>query len=180
MYEVWLASNRRAVLLGMAFPIAAEVIGILLGVSGWLLPNDILFWTGAGVFIIAQVLLVSIVIQLATPRIAFQNAHLLLYLRGAGPIRVPIDVVEGFLLGQGPAMLPGHGHDLETSTLVVKLADKAEAWQKVDVKPTIASWCNSYVTIRGTWCEPLNIDIVQRLNQKLADVQAQLKAGSEP
>jgi hypothetical protein len=30
------------------------------------------------------------------------------------------------------------------------------------------------VTIRGTWCEPLNNDLVRRLNRRLKEVQTQI------
>ncbi len=35
---------------------------------------------------------------------------------------------------------------------------------------TARAWCSGYITIRGTWCEPLNVPLVNRLNQRLADV----------
>jgi hypothetical protein len=38
----------------------------------------------------------------------------------------------------------------------------------------MGSWCNHYVTIRGTWCEPLSVELAARLNARLASVQQQL------
>jgi hypothetical protein len=60
--------------------------------------------------------------------------------------------------------------------LVIRIAESAADWQHVEVKPQLGSWCGGYVTVRGTWCEPLSISLVNRLNQRLAEVTA---AGEE-
>ncbi len=108
------------------------------------------------------------------PRLAYDGRHLLAYLPGMTPIRVPIEIVECFLLGQGPAFLPGEKHaHTETTTVVVKLSDRAEEWSHRTVDPRVASWCDGYITIRGTWTEPLSVALIQRLNQRLAAVAKQ-------
>jgi hypothetical protein len=90
-------------------------------------------------------------------------------------------VVEGFLLGQGPTLRPGERHRTEqTRTVVVRLAEKEEAWRKQEVKPALGSWCESYITIRGNCCEPLNVELVQRLNQQLAAAQRRLQQQKVP
>jgi hypothetical protein len=84
---------------------------------------------------------------------------------------VPIEYVEGFLLGQGPTLLPVPAtENIETTTVVIKLADRAEEYARVDVDRALGSWCSHYVTVRGMWCEPLNVDLVNRLNARLAEV----------
>lgn len=103
------------------------------------------------------------------PRIGLQSGSLHFYLRPGEPIRVPIDVVEGFLMGQGPALLPGkQRRDDQTVTVVVRLAERASEWSHREVEPRLGAWCDSYVTIRGTWCEPIDEQLVGRLNKKLA------------
>jgi hypothetical protein len=52
----------------------------------------------------------------------------------------------------------------------MRLAQKAEDWQHLDVKPQLGAWCQGQVIIRGTWCEPLSVPLVNRLNQRLYDV----------
>jgi hypothetical protein len=87
------------------------------------------------------------------------------FLRLDGPVRVPIEHVEAFLLGQGPAWLPGKRMErAATITLVVKLSERVKEWEHVAVFPAWGSWCDHYVTIRGTWCEPLSLEVVNRLN----------------
>ena len=49
-------------------------------------------------------------------------------------------------------------------------SDRAEAWHRQEVKPGLGKWCEGYITIRGTWCEPLSVGLVNRLNQRLAEV----------
>ena len=97
-----------------------------------------------------------------------------IYLRWTGAIRVPIQFVEGFLLGQGPTLLPVPAtENIETSTVVIKLADSAEPYARVDVDRALGSWCNHYVTVRGMWCERLSLSLVNRLNARLAEVAPQ-------
>lgn len=113
------------------------------------------------------------------PRLAFDGDRLLLYVRFGPPVAVPVELVEAFLLGRGPTFLPGRDHDpTETSTLVVRLAERAEEFNKVDTAPMLAGWCGHYVTIRGIWTEPLGLDVVNRLNQRLYDVQRSAAAAA--
>jgi len=63
-----------------------------------------------------------------------------------------------------------------SKTVVMRLAESAHQWQYVDVNPKLGSWCDGYVTLRGTWCEPLSLEVVIRLNRRLADAH---RAGPE-
>jgi hypothetical protein len=100
-------------------------------------------------------------------------------LRAGSPIAVPAGVVEAFFLGQGPANLPNvGGKPAETVNLVARLSQKAPEWAKVAVKPALGNWCEGYVTIRGTWCEPLNGEVIRRLNRRLRELRE--PAAAEP
>jgi hypothetical protein len=169
--EVWLRTNVRALAFGMAPPAAIGSIGLLLIVGlgsaetpGWL--------RGIGWALVALGLATIAILawQMRQPRLGYRDGELLVWLRSGGPIRVPIDVVEGFLLGQAPSLLPGRHRASETATLVIRLAQRAEAWQRQEVKPQLGKWCEGYITIRGTWCEPLDVALVNRLNQRLAEI----------
>jgi len=106
------------------------------------------------------------------PRLVFDGRRVLFYVRFGAPVAVPVELVEAFLLGRGPTFLPGRDHDpAEVATLVVRIAERAEEFNKVDTAPMLAGWCGHYVTLRGTWTEPLGLDVVNRLNQRLYDVQ---------
>ena len=126
---------------------------------------------GGVLVVMAIATIASLAWQMRKPRLAYRDGALLFWLRSAHPIRVPLDVVECFLLGQAPSLLPGkRHHTTETAALTVRIADRATEWHRQEVKPQLGKWCEGYVTIRGTWCEPLSIDLVNRLNQRLADV----------
>jgi hypothetical protein len=118
-------------------------------------------------------LIAALAWNIRKPRLAYQDGELLLWLRSGPPIRVPVGIVECFLLGQAPSMLPdGERRNSETSALVLRVADKASDWHRQEVKPQLGKWCEGYITIRGTWCEPLSIALVNRLNARLAEIHA--------
>lgn len=169
MAEVWLRSNRRALLLGMLLP------ALLLVASGWLLAVSLLAQMWLGWTIVAAIgLLVGtyVAIQLfywmRIPRLAYEADQLLVYLDSATPTRVPIEIVECFFLGQGSSELPKlEGKDPETANVIVRLAESAKEWRHRDVRPNLGHWCEGYITLSGAWCEPINEQQLKQLNQKL-------------
>ena len=177
--EVWLRTNARAVAFGAMLPLAAAVIGgaIAVGLPG----REPIAWVrmlALTVAVPAAMVVVALVLQLRKPRLAYCDAHLLVWLRGGPPIRVPIDAVECFWLGQTPGLLPGKNRNAEVAALIVRIADRAVEWRHQEVKPQLGVWCEGYITIRGTWCEPLSIDLVNRLNARLAEVTRATSGGS--
>ena len=174
MPDVWLRTNRRAVLLGLIVPVVLAALGAVLLLA---VDQPIARGTGAVVLAIGIVLFVLLLWQLRQPRLAYERGELLFYLRAGGPIRTPIEVVECFLLGQADAMLSGKQNERsETRAVMVKLSDKAEEWSHLSVKPALGKWCDGYVTIRGTWCEPLSVELINRLNRRLAEVHREVRA----
>jgi hypothetical protein len=118
-------------------------------------------------------MIVILLRQLRRPRIAFSNGQVLFYLRSGSPIAVPASVVEAFFLGQGPALLLGGSQNKHQSVnLVARLSQREAQWARREVKPALGRWCDGYVTVRGTWCEPLNGDVVRRLNRRLKEVNS--------
>ena len=120
MTEVWLTSNRRVILMAML------PVGLLGGLS-----FVTLTWNSApifralasGCFLVSLVLLVGLVWQLFRPRIAYHDGHVLFYLQARSPIAVPVQVVEAFFLGQGPAYLPAAtASKAESVNLVARLS----------------------------------------------------------
>jgi hypothetical protein len=90
---------------------------------------------------------------------------------------VPVEVVEAFFLGQGPAQLPAvGGKPTETVNLIARISQKAPEWADMPVKQALGNWREGYVTIRGTWCEPLNGEVVRRLNRRLREVHESCRA----
>lgn len=176
MAQVWLRTNRRAVAFGMVLPLLVLLLGAALATgffgltsNGWLRAAGLLLGS------LASVVLVVFAWQMIQPRLVCRDGKVWFFLRAAQGIGVPLEFVEGFLLGQGPSSLPGRQHaESETVTLVVRLSQRASEFEHLEVHPALGSWCDHYVTIRGTWCEPLSVAKVNDLNAQLAAARAQL------
>jgi hypothetical protein len=168
MTEVWLRANRRVLVFALIPTGLLALVGLLLGMTSEGKAARLVGW---GLTIIGVVLVLGLLNQLRRPRIAFRDGTVLFNLRSGPPVAVPVEVVEAFFLGQGPARIPAiEGRPAETVNLVGRLSQKAPKWAKVEVKPALGRWCEGYVTIRGTWCEPLNGEVIRRLNRRLREV----------
>ena len=106
-----------------------------------------------------------------------QDADLLLdESQGRLEVRVhplPVELVECIFLGQAPALVPeprgaNRSRGVETSALILRLAESATDWQAGKVNELLGHWREGYIMIRGTWCEPISRDPVQQLNDRLA------------
>lgn len=177
--KVWLYSNRRALVLG-AVPVALVFAGSLVWAvvaSGWMR------WTAVGLSVVAGYLVGLSIYLLFRPRLAYSDGHLLVYLRPGPAIRLPIGVVECFFLGQGPSLLARpirSDSDLEeASAIIVRLAETAEQWKHVEVTPAQGLWCDGYITVRGTWCEPINGEVLQRLNHLLVEAHREIRNANQ-
>jgi hypothetical protein len=132
-------------------------------------------WLGAALIVAGIALISYLVGQLRRPRVAYHDGEVQFYLRSGGPISVPVANVEAFFLGQSDAPLPGALGRQQTANLVARISQRASKWLRQDVKPALGSWCNGYVTIRGTWCEPLGNELIRRLNRRLHEVQTETR-----
>jgi hypothetical protein len=174
MRETWLKPNRRAIAFGLAPPLTVAGIGLWIlrarGAdrgAGWQ-------WLGIAMAAAGILLVIMLLRQLVRPRIAYEEGHLLIYLRDGGPISVPVNVVEAFFLGQGPVTLPGGIAEREEAVnLVARLSQRHAEWARQEVKPALGKWCEGYVTIRGAWCERLDGELIRRLNRRLKEVKSQ-------
>lgn len=178
MPEIWLRPNRRALLLGLILP------GLLALGGGCLMLAAILgqwHWSGlvfAAAVIFAALYLTGNLLWLAAqPRLAYEPDSLLVYFEPREPVRVPLEIVECFFLGQGPSQLPEiAGIEPETSNVIVRLAERAKDWHHRDVKPALGHWCEGYITLRGAWCEPISGEALKELNHRLATAHREQKA----
>jgi hypothetical protein len=169
MTEVWLRPNRRVLLMALVpaavFAGAGYAISVIGGHAAW-------HWLGWAQVAVGLTLALGLLGQIRRPRIAYRDGEVLFNLRAGLPVATPVEVVEAFFLGQGPAHLPAvGGQQPESVNLVARLSQKAPEWSHVDVKPALGRWCDGYVTIRGTWCEPLTGDVIRRLNRRLRELR---------
>lgn len=181
MREVWLKNNARMFQFAGLLAAMLSLVGAVLLLSFW--SAESAAGRVVGISIMAGAALGGLVVAAMSrvPRLAYENGRLLAFVHGATPVRVPIEFVECFLMGQGPSLLPGEKHArTETTTLVIKLSDRAEEWSHRAVDYRLAAWCDSYITLRGTWSEPLDLALVRRLNERLVEVQRQLPTRAVP
>ena len=179
MREIWLHTNRRAILMGMLLPGSIAAAGAALASVAWRL-EAAWWWQAAGILcaIAGLIVLASLSAWLSVPRLAYESGELLVFI-DRRPLRVPIDIVEVFFLGQGPSFLPDlKGREPETANVIVRLAESAAEWKHRDVNPRIAHWCEGYITLRGAWCEPIRPEGLRRLNARLAEIHRERKAAA--
>jgi hypothetical protein len=176
MRETWLRPNRRAIWFGCAPPMVISALGtwVVFGIAE---PGSALRWLGV-VLMGAGIAIVAVLMRhLMRPRIAYRDGQVLFYLRSGAPFAVPVGAVEAFFIGQGTAALPGGWPtNQRTTTLVARLSQRDAEWARRDAKPALGKWCDGYVTIYGTWCEPINDDLPRRLNHRLKIVKSGQKA----
>jgi hypothetical protein len=170
MPEILLRPNVRAIYAGMMIPGAVAIVGLSIALGPWQAES----WLRTVGWILAALgglMVVTLVRQSRQPRIAYEAGHLLLYLRSGPPIRLPVEYVQCAFLGAGSTQLPGpSGRQIRTANLVIRLDEKAIDWAEVSVKPALGRWSEGYITIQGAWCEPLTLELVQHLNQRLHDL----------
>lgn len=177
MPEVWLRPNRRALLLGMILPAIAMLAGAW-GVAIALITQASYWWMlpGAAIALVGIYLIGSLGHSLSLPRVAYQQGELLIFLGSPEAVRVPIEVVEVFFVGQGASNLPPvKGKEPETTNIIVRLAESAPEWKHRDVNPRFAHWCEGYITLSGAWCEPIGETALRHLNKRLVEVQRERK-----
>jgi hypothetical protein len=169
--ETWLHTNRRAIIFGCVPPLAIFALGAWM-VFGSRTQGDHLWrWPGFVIMLFGAGTIATLIRQLRRPRIAFENGRVLFYLRNGPPIAVPLDIVEAFFAGQGPAHLPVMTKQPQTVNLVARLSQRHTEWASQSVKPALGNWSDGYVTIRGSWCEPLDAEVIRRLNRRLKEVK---------
>ncbi len=167
MTKVWLHSNRRVLLLAMVPVAVLEGLGALMLVLDMPTAIRAAAWLSVS---ISNLLFWGLIHQMLRPRIAYRDGFVCFYLKSGKPFEVPISIVEGFFLGQGPLYLPGANQgETKTVNLVARLSQREVDWAHREVKEALGHWGDGYVTIRGTWCEPLTTEVVGRLNRALSE-----------
>jgi len=179
MTETWLQANRRAFLLPIGAAIVIEAAALILfgllflGSEPLGKPTESLwFWVLLSIAFAAFVIGSLLFFIARVPRILYADGRVKFFVRFGPPVEVPVEYVEAFLLGRGPIFFTDDRPETkETTTLLVRIAERAHDYHNVTTAPLLAAWCGNQATIRGTWTEPLGIELVNRLNQRLHDVK---------
>lgn len=124
-------------------------------------------------FSLMLVICLAIFLNAKMPRIVRKDETVLFYLPGPKPIVVPLEYVECFLMASGITTLPGNEKkEVQAKNIVIRLAERVEEeWGHREIPLEIGKWCQGQITIRGLYSEPINVDMVQRLNVKLYEAQ---------
>ena len=176
---VLLRPNRRALFIGCMPPLV--IAAICLMVMSVSRPDHFLgvigFALGGLILVFSVTAIVVLIIMAFLPRVAVNSDHVLVYLRGYRPYRIPLEAVECFFQGQGPAELK-KTVDAKSTNVVVRLAERARDWHCRPVKRSLGEWRDGYITIRGTWCEPITEAKLRSLNSELASIKRQRRSNS--
>ncbi len=184
--DIWLRGNKRYLTGSLIFPSLMLLWGA--GLLFWAMFTEVGDWrTWLGLIVcVLGSLCTGVILRVGLlPRIAYDSDEraVVLYLPGPTAYRVPLDIVECFFLGSGITQIPGQPQrDVQTKNVVVRLAERATDWHRRDLTLSIGKWCEGYITIRGLYCEPLDIEVVKHLNTLLHQAQqsAQVPLPREP
>ncbi len=167
-------------MVGLSFPLLVLAIG---GITLWLAWR----WEGANLWLIAggAVMLLgalaclNVMLAMAKPRLSYDSGELVVNLDRV-VTRVPLEFVEGVFLGESEADERVVGDQpAKAKNLVVRLSQREHPWKKIKVKAALGAWEHGYITLFGVWCEPLSVDVANRINQQLADAKQQPKLDAE-
>lgn len=171
--EIWIRTNRRALCWGTVVPVALGTLGILLVMLAP--PATPWRWIGLGfgwlLIVFSGLILGGLLWMMSIPRVAYDQGYVLFYLQLGPPVAVPVEALEIFLVGRQPTR---SGH---VTCVLVRIKDRAAQWHEWPVSPSLATWRDGYVTIRGTWCEPVNAGLLKRLNRRLRELQREREQG---
>jgi hypothetical protein len=171
--DTWLRGNVRPG-LGLVL-LAAAAAGIGLAVAGALgAPRRLLIAVG-GAGATAVVAAGTLAWAAARPRLMVRGSAVRVRLAPLATHDVPLEFVECVFLGSRP--LAGDTDAAEpdpagrVATLVMRIAERATAWQS---RPTIAawgSWQDGHVVFDGRWCEPLTVDLARDVARRLLEAK---------
>ena len=158
----------------MWIALGAAVVVAILGVGGIVWGVTWVRVVGAAA-ILASLMASAALSSLLQPRLLRDGDDLLVRLSSGTPERVPLKHVEVFFFGQGPAMTGPRGDESDedkqdqTSNVVIRLAESAPELHKRSVDRRLGHWCDGYIVIRGTYCEPLSKELLTNLNRQLVE-----------
>lgn len=170
--EIWLRGNVRPAGLLIAAALAA---GTVLAVLAVLSPTRAIALPVAISFaLVTGPLVAGLALAGSRPRLARRGDVLRVRLAPLVAHDVPLESVECFFMGSHVLPDPDGRDDLpgrRVGTLVMRIAERAAAWQ---ARPTFAAWgtwAEGAVVFDGRWCEPLSVDLARRLSGRLVEAK---------
>lgn len=150
--------------MAMSIPLLVTALGGWVGTvtEGWMR------WVGLALSLAGGTTIIALAVQGVRPRMAVQDHNLLVFLRLGAPLAIPLSKVECVFLGRPETQLT-LGQRNRMVSLVIRLAEAATDYKAREVKPSLGRWEEGYITIHGAWCEPLTLELAQRINARLRD-----------
>lgn len=178
--ETWLKTNPRPWTLAAA--LCGTLAAGLMFAAAWAAGRGQAGWgvLAGGAAAIAAVIGWRCWQQRQRPRLGYRDGCLLVFLGARQPWSIPVQLVEVFFLGQAPTGMTWRSREQQPKTraIVVRLAEAAKTWHERDVPPALGRWGDGYITVLGTWCEPIRGDVVQSLNHRLVAKHRELRAAT--
>jgi hypothetical protein len=170
--EIWLRGNARPAALLVAATLAA---GTALAVLATLPPTRAIGLPVAIVFALAAGPLVAgLALAGSRPRLARRGGVLRVRLAPLVAHDVPLEFVECFFMGSHVLPAPDGRDDLpgrRVGTLVMRIAERAAAWQARRTFAAWGTWADGAVVFDGRWCEPLSVELARRLSGRLVEAK---------
>ncbi|EAQ81453.1 hypothetical protein [Blastopirellula marina] len=164
--SLWLAANHRPAQVAALF---SAIFFAGSGISA-LLRTQVAGGFALGL-LAAAIVAAGVTLRLRQPpRIRYDHPYLVLRFPGAGIFRVPLEAVECFFIGVAKYE-PSGSSPRESVAVVVRLAERAREWKQRDVPAEYGRWCDGYIVLDGTWCEPIAEAKVLQLNRWLIDAK---------
>jgi hypothetical protein len=168
MREIWLRPNRRPLVAGLLLAVGVAALGLWLLFGYAAEPSTARRLVGAVLSCGGGVVALVLAWHAGQPRLVCQDGELWVYLHALGASRVPIDIVECVFQGRQRIAIRGHSiPGARAANVVIRLAERAKESHVRRVLPILGSWQDGYITIYGTWCEPLTPQLVESLNARL-------------
>lgn len=164
-------ANRRSAQVASIFSAVFFACGGLFA----LLRNPVTWGVSLGL-LAAAIVAVGVAFRMwNAPRICYDRTHVVLRFPDASVFRIPLEAVECFFLGAAKYQRCG-ADPRESIAVVVRLADRAREWKQRDLPADYGEWKEGYVTLDGTWCEPIAEAKVLELNRWLVEAKKRTTA----
>lgn len=180
--EIWLRGNLRPA-VGLVF-VAAIVTcaGVAAALAGGAAP--VVAWTVAGAGAAAVAATALLAVAAARPRLERHGSSVRVRLAPLTVHDVPLDVVECVFRGTLPlggeadaaAAEPSH----RVATLVLRIAERATAWQARPTFRAWGTWEGGNIVLDGRWCEPLTVDRTGDVARRLLEAKRTCAPVAEP
>ena len=174
MTECWLKPNPRPTYAAMGLAGCMVLAGGVVAVVAWRYQYFLVTALGCSFAVAFVAWGLSQWKKLRCPRVSYAEGVLLVHDGSPESASVPIDVVEAFFLGSGPALGEDTSdHGPRTANVVIRIAESAGEWHEGELMPAIGKWSEGYIVLRGTWCEPIGHERLNVINRRLAEVHRQ-------